>query len=140
MDTDKDIQDRIIEDLKKEGYFSIRDNSAKTKIRTKLATIYGVEPVWIKDVVTNGYGKEGRSIDDSKIIAILGSDASNISISKTNEDPAEGIATVINPPGKFYFVSSAPGQAGIGLMKIKDAIKKHDFKEYILNFINNILI
>jgi energy-coupling factor transporter ATP-binding protein EcfA2 len=135
MDTDKDIQDRIIEDLKKEGYFSIRDNSAKTKIRTKLATIYGVEPVWIKDVVTNGYGKEGRRIDDSKIIAILGSDASNISISKTNEDPAEGIATVINPPGKFYFVSSAPGQAGIGLMKIKDAIKKHDFKGLII--INN---
>ena len=124
-----------IEDLKKEGYFSIKDNSAKTKIRTKLAAIYGVEPVWIKDVVTNGYGKEGRRIDDSKIIAILGSDASNISISKTNEDPAEGIATVIKPPEKFYFVSSAPGQVGIGLMKVKDAIKKHDCKGLII--INN---
>ena len=123
MATEPDIQDLIIEDLKKQSYFSIKDNGVKTRIRTELAEKYHVETVWIKDVVINGYGKEGRRIEDSKIIEILGSSAGNVSIIKTSEDPAEGTATFKDPPATVFFVSSAPGQAGIGLMKIMNAIK-----------------
>ena len=123
MTTEPNIQSLVIADLKKQGYFLIADNGAKTKIRTDLAAKYEVDPVWIKDVVINGYGKEGRRIDDNKIIEILGSGAENISILKTSEDPAEGTATFKDPQATVFFVSSAPGQVGIGLMKIMNAVK-----------------
>jgi energy-coupling factor transporter ATP-binding protein EcfA2 len=121
MATNPDNQALIIEDLKKQSYFSIKDNGAKTRIRAELAEKYNVEAVWIKDVVINGYGKEGRRIDDNKIIEILGSSVANVGIMKTSEDPAEGTATFKEPAASVYFVSSAPGQVGIGLMKIMSA-------------------
>ena len=123
MATEPDIQNLIIQALKDQSYFSIRDNGAKTKIRAELAEQFKVDAVWIKDVVINGYGKEGRRIEDSKIIEILGSDAASVGILKTSEDPAEGTATFTEPPATISFVSSAPGQVGIGLMKVMNAIK-----------------
>jgi hypothetical protein len=123
MATEPDLQALIIEDLKEQAYFSIKDNGAKTRIRTELAEKHKVDAVWIKDVVINGYGKEGRRIEDSKILEIFGSGVGNVSILKTSEDPAEGTATFTEPPATVFFVSSAPGQVGIGLMKIMNALK-----------------
>jgi hypothetical protein len=135
MTTEPDLQSLIIDDLKSQDYFSVKDNGTKTRIRAQLAEKYKVEAVWIKDVVINGYGKEGRRIEDSKIVDIFGSNMGNVSIFKTSEDPAEGTATFEDLPASVFFVSSAPGQVGIGLMKIMNALKKGNCSGLII--VNN---
>jgi len=132
MTTKADLQKDIIRELLKKKYFSLKDNSEKTKIRAQLSKEYEVDQVWIKDVVINGYGKEGRRISNEKVMEILSADPSNAIITKTSEDPAEGLATFGNPSEKIYFVSSAPGQEGVGIVKIQKKRKETNSKGLLI--------
>ena len=132
MTTKADLQKDIISELIKTKYFSFKDNSEKTKIRAQLAKDYKVDQVWIKDVVINGYGKEGRRISNERVLEILSADPSNTLITKTSEDPAEGLATFKNSPEKIYFVSSAPGQEGVGIVKLQKKRKETNSKGLLI--------
>jgi hypothetical protein len=132
MTTKADLQKDIISELIKTKYFSLKDNSEKTKIRAQLAKDYKVDQVWIKDVVINGYGKEGRRISNERVLEILSADPSNTLITKTSEDPAEGLATFKNSPEKIYFVSSAPGQEGVGIVKLQKKRKETNSKGLLI--------
>jgi hypothetical protein len=136
MDTEN-TTDAIIRELRDLKYFSIKDNSAKTKIRDELAKKHNVESVWIKDVVINGLGKEGRRIEEDKIKNALGLAPECVrQIDKEKDDPAEGLVHTQSPDTTIYYVSSAPGQAGIGLFKALNALKSPSV-DYAVVIINN---
>lgn len=124
MNAKNQLQNKIIEDLLKKQYFQIKDNSEKTAIRDELAKKYKVKQVWIKDVVINGYGKEGRKIDNHKILDLISADPGSSVVTKVSEDPAEGFVLNKETSEKIYFVSSAPGQEGIGLLKLRKKMKE----------------
>jgi energy-coupling factor transporter ATP-binding protein EcfA2 len=135
MSTDTDLTTQIIADLKTQSYFDLADNGAKTRIRNALALKYEVDAVWIKDVVINGYGKQGRRIENSKVAEIFAVPEKINSIRKLSEDPAEGYVSFENIAGEVYFVSSAPTQVGTGLMKAMNAMKSGAIRGLVI--INN---
>ena len=135
MSTATELAPRIIADLKTHSYFDLTDNGAKTRIRNTLAQKYNVEAVWIKDVVSNGYGKQGRRIDDDKVAEIFDTPEKVVSVRKLKEDPAEGYVSFENKSDEVYFVSSAPAQVGTGIMKALNVMKAGSSKGLVI--INN---
>jgi energy-coupling factor transporter ATP-binding protein EcfA2 len=135
MSAEKETE--ILEELKNNNYFLLKDNGAKRKILDDLAGKYGVEAVWIKDVIINGFGKEGRRINNEKILNALGLiNEQDLVIDRHKDDPAEGVIIAKTQNRKIYYVSSAPGQAGIGLMKAVDSVENAK-SDFAVVFVNN---
>ena len=113
---------QIREALEKYSYFDLPDHKKK-QVRNELGKEFDVDPVWLKDVFINNIGKNARRISDDKLAEILGVTGADLEIDKFSEDPAEGIAEFKETGKRVYFVSSAPTQAGIGMLK---AISERD--------------